>query len=113
MSIKNSFVKRRSLKIYTMRLFLLFISALFQLLPMRLHAQNIIRAIAGSVLTVQNGANIYVGGGGFTADNGSTITNNGLITIDRTGLPAADFLDNNSTTHTYGNGKFLFTGIGG
>lgn len=76
-------------------------------------AQNILRATTGSVITVQSGATLYVGGGGLIADNGSTLTNSGNITIARTGAATADFTDNTPGLHSYGTGKFLLTGTGG
>jgi hypothetical protein len=75
-------------------------------------AQDVLHATAGSVLTVQTGATLYVGGG-LTLDNTSTLNNAGTITIARAAASTADFTDNTPAPHTYGNGKFIFTGAGG
>jgi hypothetical protein len=75
-------------------------------------AQDILHATAGSVVTVQSGATLYVGGG-LTLDNTSTLNNAGTVTIARTAAPTADFTDNTPAPHSYGNGKFIFTGAGG
>lgn len=77
-----------------------------------LQAQDVLRATAGSVITVQSGATLYVGGG-LTLDNTSALNNTGTITIARTAVPTADFTDNTPAPHSYGNGKFIFTGPGG
>ncbi len=82
------------------------------LLSVCLQAQDVLHATAGSVVTVQNGATLYVGGN-LTLDNTSTLTNAGTITIARTAAPTADFTDNTPAPHSYGNGKFIFTGAGG
>lgn len=96
-----------------MRPFLLFVSVLCLMLPVHMQGQTILRAGSGSVIMVQSGATLYISGGGLTADNGGTITNNGNIIIDRTGAPAADFMDNTPGLHSYGTGKFLLMGSGG
>lgn len=75
-------------------------------------AQDILHATTGSLITVQSGATLYVGGG-LTLDNTSTLNNAGTITIARTAAPTADFTDNTPAPHSYGNGKFIFTGAGG
>jgi hypothetical protein len=77
-----------------------------------LQAQDILHATAGSVITVQNGATLFVGGD-ITLDNTSTLTNAGTITIARAAAPTANFTDNTPAPHSYGNGKFIFTGAGG
>lgn len=77
-----------------------------------MQAQDVLRATPGSVITVQNGATLYVGGN-LTLDNTSTLNNAGTITIARTAAPTADFTDNTPAPHSYGNGKFIFTGAGG
>jgi hypothetical protein len=82
------------------------------LLSVAVQAQDVLHATSGSVLTVQSGATLYVGGG-LTLDNTSTLTNAGTVTIARTAAPTADFTDNTPAPHTYGNGKFIFTGAGG
>ena len=82
------------------------------LLSVCMQAQDILHATAGSVVTVQSGATLYVGGG-LTLDNTSTLNNAGTVTITRTAAPTADFTDNTPAPHSYGNGKFIFTGAGG
>jgi hypothetical protein len=77
-----------------------------------LQAQDILHATAGSVVTVQSGATLYVGGG-LTLENASTLNNAGTIIIARIAAPTADFTDNTPAPHSYGNGKFIFTGAGG
>jgi hypothetical protein len=77
-----------------------------------LQAQDILHATTGSVITVQSGATLYVGGG-LTLENTSTLNNAGTITIARAAAPTADFTDNTPALHSYGNGKFIFTGAGG
>jgi hypothetical protein len=74
-------------------------------------AQDVLKATSGAVITVQNGATLYVSGG-ITADNGSSINNEGTIVVARTGAGTADFTDNTVTAYTYGTGKFVFTGTG-
>ncbi|MBL7701765.1 MAG: hypothetical protein JNM14_05915 [Ferruginibacter sp.] len=86
------------------------------LTPLCLHtgtqAQDVLRGTAGSTITVQNGATLYVGGN-LTLENTSTLNNAGTITIARNGAPTADFTDNTPAPHSYGNGSFIFTGTGG
>lgn len=82
------------------------------MLNISVQAQDVLRGTAGSLITVQNGATLYVGGG-LTLDNTATLNNAGTITIARTAAPTADFTDNTPAPHSYGNGKFIFTGAGG
>lgn len=82
------------------------------LLHISMQAQDVLHGTAGSVITVQNGATLYVGGG-FTLANTATLNNAGTITIARTAAPTADFTDNTPAPHSYGNGKFIFSGAGG
>ena len=77
-----------------------------------LHAQDILKATNGSVITVRTGAILYVGGG-INADNGSTINNAGVISIVRAGVGTANLTDNTAAPYSYGTGKFVFTGTGG
>ena len=92
----------------------LFISAVIFFLGIscNVQAQDVLHATTGSVITVQSGATLYVGGG-LTLENTSTLNNAGTITIARTASPTADFTDNTPAPHSYGNGKFIFTGAGG
>jgi Secretion system C-terminal sorting domain len=82
------------------------------LLSVCVQAQDILHATAGSVITVQTGATLFVGGD-ITLDNTSTLNNAGTITIARAAAPTANFTDNTPAPHSYGNGKFIFTGAGG
>src|SRR4051812_19311919 len=79
---------------------------------LNLNAQDILKATAGSQITVQAGATLFVGGG-INADNGSNISNAGNITIARTGAGTADLTDNTAIPYAYGVGKFVFIGTGG
>lgn len=72
-----------------------------------LNAQEVLRATNGAVITVQNGASLFVGGG-ITLENNSTLNNTGIIIIAGT----ADFIDNTVIPYNYGTGKFVFTGTG-
>ena len=76
-----------------------------------LQAQDVLKATTGAVITVQNGANLYISGG-INVDDGTTINNAGTITVARTGGGTADFTDNTATPYAYGTGKFVFTGTG-
>lgn len=78
---------------------------------LNLYAQDVIKATAGSQITVQNGAVLFVNGG-INLDNTSLLKNNGTITVARTGAGSADFTDVTSAAYTYGTGKFVFTGAG-
>jgi len=82
------------------------------LLPVCMHGQDVLRATTGSIVTVQSGAILYVGGG-LTLENTATLNNAGTITIARAAAPTADFTDNTPAPHSYGNGTFIFTGGGG
>ncbi|MGC4103203.1 T9SS type A sorting domain-containing protein [Ferruginibacter sp.] len=77
-----------------------------------LHAQDVFKATSGTIITVQNGASLYISGGGLALDNGSTVSNAGTITIARTGGNTADLTDNTVTPYNYGTGKFVFNGSG-
>ena len=74
-------------------------------------AQDVLKATNGSVITVQNGATLFVTGG-IVLDNNSTLNNAGIVTIERTGAVTADFTDNSSVAYNYGGGQFVFTGTG-
>lgn len=76
-----------------------------------LQAQDVLKATNGALITVLNGATLYVNGG-IILDNGSLVNNAGTITIARTGAGTADFTDNTAVPYTYGTGKFVFTGTG-
>lgn len=82
------------------------------MLPVCMQAQDVLRATTGSLITVQSGATLYVGGG-LTLENTATLNNAGTITIARTAAPTADFTDNTPTPHSYGLGNFIFSGGGG
>lgn len=74
-------------------------------------AQNGLHATAGAVITVQNGAGLYVNGP-ITLANTSTLNNAGTITIARQAVDTADFNDQSVVPYAYGTGKFIFTGAG-
>ncbi len=74
-------------------------------------AQPGLHATGGAVITVQNGAAIYVNGP-INLANTSTFNNAGTVTIARQGVDTADFNDQSVTPYAYGNGKFIFTGSG-
>ena len=74
-------------------------------------AQDVLKVTSGSVVTVQNGADLFVSGG-IILDANSTFNNTGIVTISVTGVATADFTDNNITAYNYGTGKFLFSGTG-
>lgn len=82
------------------------------LLNISMQAQDVLRGTTGSVITVQNGATLYIGGN-FTLENNGTLNNAGTVTIDRKTPATADFTDNTATPHSYGSGKFIFSGTGG
>ena len=90
---------------------ILLFTGCLMLINYTIQAQDIVKTTAGSIIAVQNGALLYLNGG-INLDNTSLLKNDGIITVARTGAGATDFTDNTSTTYTYGNGKFVFTGTG-
>lgn len=74
-------------------------------------AQPGLHATSGAIITVQNGAALYVNGP-INLANTSTLNNAGTVTIARIGADTADFNDQSLTPYAYGNGKFIFTGAG-
>jgi hypothetical protein len=76
-----------------------------------LSAQDILKATNGSVITVQNGAVLYVNGG-MNLDDGSRTNNDGTINIQKTASGSADFTDNTGSPYNYGGGRFVFSGTG-
>jgi hypothetical protein len=74
-------------------------------------AQSGLHATSGAVITVQNGAALYINGPMHLA-NTSTLNNAGIVTIARQGADTADFNDQSVTPYAYGTGKFIFTGPG-
>lgn len=90
---------------------ILLFTGCLMLINYTIKAQDIVKATAGSIIAVQNGAVLYLNGG-INLDNTSLLKNDGIITVARAGAGAANFTDNTSTTYTYGNGKFVFTGTG-
>lgn len=74
-------------------------------------AQKGLYATGGAIITVQNGAGLYVNGPVNLA-NTSTLNNAGTITIARQGVDTADFNDQSVIPYDYGNGKFIFIGSG-
>ena len=77
-----------------------------------IYAQSGLYGSAGSIITVQSGATLYVNGD-FMVESTGSLTNAGTITIERTGTNTANFTDNNLALHSYGNGLFVFPGTGG
>lgn len=91
-----------------MRSYLL--SAIFILTgTVRVQAQEVLHAAAGGIITVQSGAIVYVNGGIGLAD-GSSLKNNGTITVAGNLPGAADMIDVTQAGYYYGSGKFVFTG---
>lgn len=86
--------------------------ALFAACMFNSYGQSGLYGSAGSIITVQNGAILYVNGD-FTVESTGLLSNAGTITIERTGANTANFTDNNLAPHTYGNGLFVFAGTGG
>ncbi|MBK6829144.1 MAG: hypothetical protein IPG86_20845 [Chitinophagaceae bacterium] len=58
---------------------------LISFLPIGLQAQDVIKVQNGASITVQNGADIVVLGG-IALDNGSSLVNNGSITLKQNGV---------------------------
>lgn len=76
-----------------------------------LQAQDFLHASANGTITVYNGGILFVNGG-IGLDDNSIFSNNGIVTLARTGAGSADFTDNTSSPYNYGSGKFVFTGTG-
>jgi hypothetical protein len=76
------------------------------------YAQANLYGSAGSIITVQSGAILYVNGD-FTVESTGSLTNAGTVIIERTGTNTANFTDNKLAPHSYGNGLFVFPGSGG
>jgi hypothetical protein len=83
----------------------------FAVIHCSISAQDILKANSGAIITVQNGAVVYLNGG-IHLDNGSALSNAGVITIAKTNTGTADFTDNTSAAYNYSAGKFVFTGNG-
>lgn len=78
-----------------------------------LRAQEVMKVQNGALITVQNGAEMMVQGG-LNLENGSTLVNNGTITLRQNGASgAANWTDNSLTPYNYGTGKVVFNGTGG
>lgn len=78
-----------------------------------LRAQEVMKVQNGAAITVQNGAEIIIQGG-MSLDNGSSLVNNGTITLRQNGSAGtANWTDNSLTPYHYGTGKVLFNGTGG
>ena len=85
----------------------------FILFGITTYSQEILKVQSGASITLEAGAEITVLGG-ITLDDGSSLTNNGIITIKQNGASgAADFFDNSIAAYSYGSGKFVFNGPGG
>lgn len=77
------------------------------------NAQEILRVQNGAVLTVQTGAQVTVLGG-VNLVNGSTLTNNGIITVKGNGASGSgDWSDNSSSPYSHGSGSIIFNRTGG
>lgn len=71
------------------------------------NAQEVLRVQSGAVVTVQAGAQVTVLGG-VNLVNGSTLTNNGTITVKGNGSGSGDWTDNTSTPYNHGTGTLVF-----
>jgi hypothetical protein len=77
------------------------------------NAQEVLHVQNGAVITVQNGAQFTVLGGVSLA-NGSTLTNNGTITVKGNGAAGSgDWADASSTPYNHGTGTIVFNRTGG
>lgn len=74
-------------------------------------AQDMLKVSAGSSITVESGAILYVNGG-INLDNTGVLNNAGVITIEKTSSGTADFTDNSTVPYIYSTGKFVFKGNG-
>lgn len=83
------------------------LSATILLASLAANAQEIVRVQNGAVVTVQAGAQVTVLGG-VNLVNGSTLTNNGTITVRGNGAGTGDWTDNTSTPYNHGTGTFIF-----
>jgi hypothetical protein len=73
-----------------------------------LHAQEVLHAANGALISVTNGATLSLKGG-ISLDNGSTLVNNGRITLYRnTTSNGADWTDKATTPYGYGTGTVVF-----
>jgi len=103
---------QRSILMMT-RFISLAICFLISSLPFNLQAQDVIKVQNGASITVQNGADIVVLGG-INLDNGSSLVNNGSITLKQNGASgAANWTDNSITGYNHGTSKVVFNGNGG
>jgi hypothetical protein len=76
-------------------------------------AQEVLRLQTGAVVTVQAGAQLTVLGG-VNLLNGSTLTNNGTITVrGNGGAGSGDWTDNSAAPYSYGPGTIVFNRTGG
>jgi hypothetical protein len=97
-------------QMYYMKKLLLFITILT--CSFAGYAQEVLRVQNGAVLTVQNGAAMVVQGD-VNLENGSTLSNNGTITITRNGAGGTgNWFDNAVTGYNYGTGTFIFNSTG-
>lgn len=72
------------------------------------HTQEVLRVQNGAVVTVQAGTQVTILGG-VNLVNGSTLTNNGTITVKGNGASGTgDWTDNTLTPYSYGGGTFIF-----
>jgi hypothetical protein len=84
-------------------------AALLSLANINSQAQDIVYVSPAAVVSLQNGASLYIKGGMVLSDN-SNLSNNGTLTIVRNAAGTADLTDNSTNPYYYGTGKFIFNG---
>lgn len=90
-----------------------FFSLLSILFFSRVSPQEVMRVQNNAVLSIQTGASITISGG-ITLDNGSKLTNNGIVTlIKNTKGGSSDWIDNSATAYDYGTGKLVLNSLNG
>src|SRR5215213_3526444 len=72
-----------------------------------LHAQEVLRMQNASTLTIQPNVEVTIYGD-VVLNNGSTLTNNGVIRTRRNGSGTANWTDNTVTPYSHGTGRFIF-----
>lgn len=72
-----------------------------------LHGNAQLNVQSGATLYIQNGANVTLQGN-ITLANGSTLVNNGIVSIGNNSGIAVDFTDNTASGYNYGSGRFIF-----
>jgi hypothetical protein len=98
------------IKIYKAGVFLFLIALTQSLL---LSAQPIVTVQGSGKVYVQNNANAYVHGG-LLFQNGSELSNTGIIVVKEIGAAgASNWTDQTATPYFHGNGTVIFNGTGG